>query len=318
MKKLNSYLPILLFILTVAFSSCEKVIDIDLEEGESQLVVDAFITFYYDSVALNSGIENQVIKLRKTAAYFNNAPAPPALGATVKVTDILGRTFNFNDDNNDGDYTYTGPFQLSFTNPPMGFPGNFYQLDIKYDGEEFTSQAYMDSVPRIDSLKFVFQEQAIQGPDTLKAGYTIDQMLTRGTDGILIPTKDVKGEGTCYWFKSYKNDTLYNKPSQINLAYDAAFGPGSDNVAFIPPIVFNLTPRRLKLNDVVRIECWSIGLPAYYFLTLAQIQMTNEGLFATPPTNAPTNITNKNKDSKVKAVGWFGAASVSRITQVVK
>jgi hypothetical protein len=200
----------------------------------------------------------------------------------------------------------------------MGFPGNFYQLDIKYNGEEFTSQAYMDSVPLIDSLKFLFQEQAIQGPDTLKAGYTIDQMLTRGSDGLLTPTKDVKGEGTCYWFKSYKNDTLYNKPSQINLAYDAAFGPGSDSVAFIPPIVFNLTPRRLNLNDRVRIECWSIGLPAYYFLTLAQIQMTNEGLFATPPTNVPTNITNKNKDSKVKAVGWFGAASVSRITQVVK
>jgi hypothetical protein len=89
-------------------------------------------------------------------------------------------------------------------------------------------------------------------------------------------------------------------------------------VAFIPPIIFNLSPRRLNLDDKVKIECWSIGLPAYYFLTLAQIQMTNEGLFATPPANVPTNITNKNKESKVKAVGWFGAASVSRITQVVK
>ena len=325
MKTFNLYFSLLFIILSIGFSSCEKVIDVDLEEGESQLVVDGFITFYYDSVALISGIENQVIKLRKTAAYFNNAPAPPALGATVNltVTDyLLGsprtRNFVFKDDNNDGDYTYTGPFQLSLANPPMGLPGNVYQLDIKYNGEEFTSQAYMDNVPRIDSLKFVFQEQAIQGPDTLRAGYTIDQMLTRGVDGLLTPTKDIPGEGTCYWFKSYKNDTLYSKPSQINLAYDAAFGPGSDNVAFIPPIVFNLTPRRLNLNDIVRIECWSIGLPAYYFLTLAQIQMTNEGLFATPPTNVPTNITNKNKDSKVKAVGWFGAASVSRITQVVK
>jgi hypothetical protein len=318
MKNFNSYFILLLLILSIGFSSCEKVIDVDLEEGESQLVVDGFITFYYDSVALLSGVENQVIKLRKTAAYFNNSPAPPALGATVKVTDALGRTFDFKDDNNDGDYTYTGPFLLSFTNPPLGFPGNFYQLDIKYKDQEFTSQAYMDSVPRIDSLKFIFQEQAIQGPDTLKAGYTIDQLLTRGSDGILTPTKDVKGEGTCYWFKSYKNDTLYNKPNQINLAYDAAFGPGSDNVAFIPPIIFNLTPTRLSLNDKVNIECWSIGLPAYYFLTLAQIQMTNEGLFATPPTNVPTNITNKNKDSKIKAVGWFGAASISRITQVVK
>jgi hypothetical protein len=46
--------------------------------------------------------------------------------------------------------------------------------------------------------------------------------------------------------------------------------------------------------------------------------MTNEGLFATPATNVPTNIVNKNKNSKVKAVGWFGAASVSYVTQKVK
>jgi len=318
MKKIKLYFPILIILFAVVLSSCEKVINVDLEEGESQLAVDAFITFYYDSVALKSGIETQVIKLRKTAAYFNNAPAPPALGATVKVLDALGRTFEFKDDNNDGDYVYTGPFLLSFTNPPMGFPGNFYQLDIKYNGEEFTSQAYMDSVPTIDSLKFNFQEQAIQGPDTLKAGYVIDQIFTRKSDGSLQPTKDVKGEGSCYWFKTYKNDKFYNKPGQMNLAYDAAFGPGSDNVAFIPPIIFSLSPERLDSLDQVRIECWSIGMPAYYFLTLAQIQMTNEGLFATPPTNVPTNIENKNKESKVKAVGWFGAASVSRITQVVK
>lgn len=318
MKKFNLYIPLFILLLTVLVSSCEKVIDVDLEEGESQLVVDGFITFYLDSEALNSGIEKQLIKLRKTTAYFNNAPAPPATGATVTVKDALGRTFEFKDDNNDGDYEYTGPFLLSFTNPPMAFPGNFYQLNIKYNGEEFTSEAYLDSVPKIDSLKFAFQPQAIQGPDTLKAGYVVDQILTRKSDGSLQPAKDVVGEGTCYWFKTFKNDKFYNKPGQMNLAYDAAFGPGSDNVAFIPPIIFNLSPERFDSLDQVRIECWSVGLPAYYFLTLAQIQMTNEGLFATPPTNVPTNIRNTNKDSKVKATGWFAAASVSRIKQTVK
>ena len=318
MKISNIFITLIIVTSLIGFTSCEKVIDVKLEEGESQLTVDGFITFYYDSVALKSGIENQVIKLRKTAPYFNNAPAPPALGATVKVTDALGRTFEFKDDNNDGDYVYTGPFLLSFTNPPLGFPGNFYQLDIKYNNEEFTSQAYMDSVPVIDSLKFKKEPQAIQGPDTLKAGFVVDQILTRKSNGSLQPAKDVKGEGTCYWFKTYKNDKFYNKPGQMNLAYDAAFGPGSDNVAFIPPIIFSLSPERFDSLDQVRIECWSVGLPAYYFLSLAQIQMTNEGLFATPPTNVPCNITNKNKESKVKAVGWFGAASISRITQVVK
>jgi hypothetical protein len=307
-----------LFFLFFIFSSCEKVIDVDLEAGEEQLIVDGFITCFFDTVALSSGIENQVIKLRKTAPYFNNSSAAPALGAKVTVTDGLQRTFEFKDDDNDGNYIYTGPFQLSFTNPPLGFPGNAYQLNITYQGEEFTAQNYMDSVPLIDSIKLQFQEQAIQGPDTLKAGYSIDQILSRGPDGLLSPTKDIKGEGTCYWFKTFKNNTFYNKADQMNLAYDAAFGPGSDNVAFIPPIVFSLSPERFNIGDEIKIECWSIGLPSFYFLNLARIQMTNEGLFATPATNVPTNIVNKNKNSKVKAVGWFGAAAVSSITQKVK
>jgi hypothetical protein len=307
-----------LFFFFFIFSSCEKVIDVDLEAGEEQLIVDGFITCFFDTVALSSGIENQMIKLRKTAPYFNNSSAAPALGAKVTVTDGLQRTFEFKDDDNDGNYTYTGPFQLSLTNPPLGFPRNVYQLNIVYQGEEFTAQNYMDSVPLIDSIKFQFQEQAIQGPDTLKAGYSIDQILSRGPDGLLSPTKDIKGEGTCYWFKTFKNNTFYNEADQMNLAYDAAFGPGSDNVAFIPPIVFSLSPERFNIGDEVKIECWSIGLPSFYFLNLARIQMTNEGLFATPATNVPTNIVNKNKNSKVKAVGWFGAAAVSSITQKVK
>jgi hypothetical protein len=308
-----------LFFFFFIFSSCEKVIDVDLEAGEEQLIVDGFITCFFDTVALSSGIENQVIKLRKTAPYFNNSSAAPALGAKVIVTNLLSNIpFEFKDDDNDGNYTYTGPFQLSLTNPPLGFPGSAYRFDINYKGEEFTAQNYMDSVPLIDSIKFIFQEQAIQGPDTLKAGYGIDQILSRGTNGSLSPTKDIKGEGTCYWFKTFKNNKFYNEPDEMNLAYDAAFGPGSDNVAFIPPIVFSLAPERFNIGDEIKIECWSIGLPTFYFLNLARTQMNNEGLFATPATNVPTNIVNKNKNSKVKAVGWFGAASVSYVTQKVK
>ncbi|MCC6251208.1 MAG: DUF4249 family protein [Bacteroidia bacterium] len=307
-----------LIMLAMLLSACEDRIDLSLEEGESQLTVDGFITFYLDSEALNSGIEKQMIKLRKTSGYFNNAPAPPALGATVQVTDALGRTFNFIDIHNTGNYEYSGPFEISLTNPPMGFPGNFYKLYIKYNGEEYNAMAYMDSVPKIDSLKFVHRDAAILGSDTLKAGYIIEQIFTRQSDGSLTPTKDIKGEGTCYWFKTFKNDVFYNNPFDMNLAYDASYGPGSDHVAFIPMVVYALNPERFNKGDKVRIECWSIGLPSYYFLNMARLQMTNEGMFASPASNVPTNIVNADKDSKAKAVGWFGAASISRITQEVK
>ncbi len=304
-------------IVTLLLSSCEDPISIDLEEGPSQLTVDGFIKFYLDSEALNLGVETQIIKLRKTTAYFNNKPAPPALGAEVTVTDLLGRTFIFKDLNSNGNYEYNGPFVLSFTNPPLGFPGNAYRLNIKYEGEEYEAKAYMDSVPKLDSLSFVFKEQLIRGPDTLQAGYIIDNILSKENDGIYYPTKDIKGEGTCYWFKTFKNNVFYNNPHNMLTAYDAAFGPGSDHVPFVLPIVHSLSPERFYQGDTVRVECWSIGLPTYYFLNMAQIQMTNEGLFATPPTNVPSNIENKNKNSKNKAVGWFSAAAISRVTEIV-
>lgn len=319
----NNYIKQLFLAFIVAssfmFQSCEDVIDVDLAEGQSQLVVDGFITFYQDSQALQLGIEKQVIKLRKTSGYLDNNPSPAATGAIVKVTDALNRVFEFKDINNDGNYMYEGPFQISFTNPPLGFPGNFYSLYIKYEGEEYNSIARMDSVPTIDSISFEYKEPRIIAGDTTKEGYLARGVFTKDVaTGVFSPTKDLKGTNNGYWFKAFNNNVYYNKPRDINLAIDAGFDPSSDGIAFIEPILFNLSPERLAKNDTFRLECWSIGLPNVYFINLAQGQMTNGGLFARPTANVPTNIFNMNKNSKVKALGWFGAAAVSRITQVVE
>lgn len=270
-------------------SSCEDIVEVDLKSGAPQLQVDAFI---------DDEIGNHVIKLRETNNYFDSKGAPAATGAMVRISDLFGRTFNYLDADNDGDYEYkdsiSNPFSI------QGFPGMLYTLEITYKGETYRSQAYMDSVPSIDSLFTEFRETEIFGPDTIKAGYVLN-----------MHARDLPGEGNCYWFKSYRNGIFYNKPSQMNIAYDAAFGPGSDNVQFIPPIIFGLSPERLSINDSAHVEIYSIGIPTYYFLLQCRTQMNNTGLFATPSTNVPTNIENINKDGK-HAVGWFSMASVSR------
>ena len=288
LKNIFALLPFLL-VFSLLLSSCEDVVDVDLEEGETQLVVDAMLT-------TDSG--TQTIYLRKSAAYLNNSIPAGATGAIVKVTDLANREFEFKDVDGTGKYqwipTGTEPF-------PFGVPGNVYTLDIKYQGEEYSAVAFMDSVLTIDSLWTEFREQAIQGPDTIKAGYVLNMKAF-----------DIPGEGNCYWFRTYKNGVRYIKPEEINLAYDAAFGPGSDGVEVIPPIVGALSPERFQPGDSLVVECLSIGIPAFYFLNLAQRQMTNSGLFAEPPANVQSNIENKNKDSNKKALGWFFASSVER------
>lgn len=280
---------LLLTITTLFLSSCEDRIKVDLEEGEPILVVDAFLT---------NDPGKQTIKLFKSANYFYNEELPPATGATVTVTDVIGRTFNFTDPDNDGRYEWIPDPLVDFI--PLGVTHDFYTLNIKYEGEEYSSNSYMDTVPKIDSLYYEFLKEEVIGGDTLPAGYRL-----------IMDARDVPGEGNCYWFKTSRNGLLYNKASQINLAYDAAFGPGSDGVEFIAPIEFGLSPERYQVGDTALVECYSIGIGTYFFLTRLQAEMQNTGLFATPSSNLPTNITNKNKDGK-KVFGWFTTASVSR------
>lgn len=277
----------LLLAAVVLFPGCEDRVDVAAPEGQPQLQVDAFV---------NNLPGTQVIRLRMTAPYLNNASLPPALGATVKITDLLGRVFEFKDDDANGDYVWNpSPGQTI----PFGIPPNVYVLEINYKGEKFTSAAKMDSVPDIDSLGYEYKPAETRGPDTLEAGYQLT-----------MKAKDIPGQANAYWFKAYRNGVFFNNPQDMNLAYDGAFGPGSDGVQFIPPIIFRLTPERYKSGDKARIELHSIGVPTYTFLNLAQNQMTNTGLFARPPVNVPTNVLNQNKNSNVRAVGWFCAESI--------
>lgn len=290
---MKPYHLIIITLLSIVFASCEDVIKTDLKTGQQQLSVDALLTSDYGP---------KTIKLRLTDNYFSNSHLPPALGAEVKITDLIGREFKFTDDDKDGDYVWMPdpskdiiPFAFRlFGNP------NLYTLSIKFSGEEFTATSYLDTVPQIDSLGYEFVEESIQGPDTIPAGYRLTMLA-----------KDPVGEGNCYWFRTYRNGLMYQKASNINIAYDAAFGPGSDGINFIPPIVFSLAPERLKLNDTVTVECLSIGQPTFFFLFRAQTEMINTGIFATPPANVPTNILNKNEKGS-KATGWFWVANVSR------
>ena len=118
---MRKYILIFISALAVTISSCEDVIDIKLKDGQSQLVVDGWIT---DEPG------KQVIKLRNSSNYFNNAPSPGATGARVTVTDGLGRSFEFKDVNNTGDYEWSPSATDTI---PMGVVGNVYYLKVEYN-----------------------------------------------------------------------------------------------------------------------------------------------------------------------------------------
>lgn len=277
----------ILFGLSIFLVSCEDVIDVELNQGTPIMVVDAF---------LNDKAENQKVRITQSSPYFDNAAAKGITGAIVNVIDGLGRNFNFVDQGN-GDYIL--PINV-VDSIPFAIVDNYYKLEIKYNGETYSSEALLNRTAPIDSIYADFQTNSFAGPNDVKEGYAIN-----------LKSIDLLGEGDTYWFKVYRNDTLLNKPSNMVLAFDASFGPGTDNIQFIPPIIFGLTPRLYQKGEKARIEIHSISPLTFQWLFEAQSQMTNGGLFATPPYNIKTNIKNSTTEKTKQAIGWFDISAVS-------
>ncbi|MFN8357871.1 MAG: DUF4249 domain-containing protein [Spirosomataceae bacterium] len=280
----------------LALSSCQDVIDLKTEAGPTQLVVDGWIT---DQGA------TQRIKLSLSAGYFDNSAVKPALGAKVTVSSGSA-VYEFKDLKNDGNYVWSATNGKSFAKV-----GETYKLNIQYGGDTYEAQSAMKRVPPIDSIAYEYKERTAVPDDAPKSGYLAE-----------FYANDPVGPGDCYWIKHYKNGKLYNKADEITIAYDGAFsvGSASDGFMFILPIRQAITSRNtLDLyaeKDTLKVELYSISLEAFYFLFQVQQESTNQGLFATAPSNIPTNVINTNPTGK-KALGFFGVSAVSTLQTVI-
>jgi len=274
---------ILLILISFYLISCEDPIDIEIDNGESQLVVDAILT--------NSMNEQKVI-LSKSGNYFNPA-FNEVTNAVVSIKDNLGNVIELQN-NNSTTYSFI-PTELPFNNNLT------YTLEVVYDNNTFTSISNLRPVPPIDSITWL-KEKVVFGD--------LDSIIIAQFWSI-----DLLGLGDTYWIRSKINGKYLDN---ISIAYDGSTGSGSsaDNIPFIAPVRFSISPRStekediLKFGDVVEVELYSISLEFANFWKVLGDQINNGGLFATPPTNVPTNIKNINP-SGPKAVGWFEISNIS-------
>lgn len=273
---------------------CEDVIDLKTETGPPLLVVDGWITN-------QAGL--QKIKLTKSAAYFDNSPALPALEAEVWVEDDLGKIYRFEDVKSDGNYQW----QPADADSALGAIGRSYTLHIEHEGESYTAQNEIKRVPAIDSLIFTHESWPVTPEKGPKDGFIAE-----------FYARDFEGAGDCYWIKPLRDGKAYkNNPVYISIAYDAAFSSESptDGLIFIQPIRQSLTIGELfEDKDLVGVELLSINEAAFNFLSRVRTEASNGGLFAVPFSNLPTNV--KSKSGK-KALGFFGASAVNRMEQRV-
>lgn len=124
--------------IALLFFGCEDVIDVDLNEVEPRLVIDASLNWFKDT----NGNE-QSIKLSLSAPFFDES-VPPANNAFVTVSDTGGNTYEFLEDGNTGIY---------ITDDFVPILDETYNLTIVYEGEVYSGQETLKSVVPIDFVE---------------------------------------------------------------------------------------------------------------------------------------------------------------------
>jgi len=130
-----------MFLLIAGLTSCEKVIDIPLNEVGTQTVIEG---------VLNDGMGNNYILLSKTSSVYAQGNFPKISNATVTVRDDNNNIYVFDEVD-----TAAGRYNC----PTLKVePETNYYLDVLTNGEQFTSHSYAHKTPKLDSISTVKQE----------------------------------------------------------------------------------------------------------------------------------------------------------------
>ena len=305
MKKLTDFLKLkALIALIISIQSCETEITPELDPLIPLISVDAWLT---------SLPGKQSIYIQQTTAYFDQGKQPEISGATVSIKDNQGNTFIFEE-------TAPGKYTWGDENTPTSFvqTNKVFDLEIVYDNKTYSATSEAKRSPVIDSIVVEKREEELGNPEGYYAQFY---------------ARDFSGQGDTYWIRTYKNNELLNKPSEINIAYDAAFSSGGnfDGFVFINPIREGINPFDEDENeeilspyapgDSIRVEVWSVTEDAFYFLSDVAELTNREGgigaLFQSPIYNTKTNILINNEKSE-EVTGFFCTSVVTSLEKLVE
>lgn len=129
---------ITLLYFSLCLTNCQDVIEIELNDSKTKLVIDASINW-----VKNTPGNEQSIKLTLTAPFFDDVILP-AYGATISIADTNGNTFNFIENGTTGIYKNTTFIPVIDAT---------YTLSVFYDNELYTANETLKSVAPIDFIE---------------------------------------------------------------------------------------------------------------------------------------------------------------------
>ena len=185
MIKIKYIFPLIILLLF----GCEKVIEVDLNESNPVVVIEANLT--------NSPMLVEV-KISKTGNYFGNEPVTKISNAGVILEDNLGGRILI-------DEVEEGLYKSLDINTNLG---NSYKLMVEIEGKSYEATSKLNSPVSIDSLTLVYFE----GFAFIDAGYNVN-----------ITFDDPAEVENYYRLKIYENGELKNEFDDLIVFDDNLF-----------------------------------------------------------------------------------------------
>jgi len=244
--------------LSLLIFSCEKVIDIPLDESAQKVVIEASTSnFLGDSYVL----------LSRTATLYGQDVFEKVNNGTVIITDKNGVAVTFIEDGtNKGKYTHP-TFVVT--------PNNAYILHVNIDGETYTAKSITQSSTVLDSIYTLKEEN--QGFSPGSGGN--NGPPTDSINLVYMVYSDNVNESNQYRFNVYTNG---KRNERINLIDDKiSNGQVLDSKFFAT----------YKSKDTVVVEMINLDKANYtYFKSLSNT--SGGGPFSATPANPVTNLDN--------------------------
>jgi len=154
MKFKNANILFFIFLLLGIFCSCEKVIELDLNEAEQKIVIEAVLK---DSPGYN------YILISQSSTVYTDQNFNKISGADVRVKDKDNNEYIFPEDPLIPGKYWNSTFSV--------LPNNDYSLKIIVNGETITSTCHSFAKPSIDSMIYYPSPFSAQTNDTI---YMVD------------------------------------------------------------------------------------------------------------------------------------------------
>jgi hypothetical protein len=162
------YIPFILF--TFLFSSCEKVITLDLDEAEKKYVIEAILTDQPSTAK---------VLITQTKNFDENNTFPGISGATVSITESGGATTTLTE-------TSPGVYENASL---VGASGKTYSLSVSINGSTFSASSVMSQKVNLDTI------------------FVTDELLFTDTRKIVnAEFQEPPGRGNNYRFVQYVNN----------------------------------------------------------------------------------------------------------------